>query len=596
MNPTHPRRPPLGRSSPHWLLGAVALVSVAVGSVGRAPGAGWSGAAPLAETVSITVSDRLTLEATAWLGLKPPKQSSGMVPIDVRLTNGTERPAAVSVTGDFRDGFSGPWGGLVPNAAIRVPAGATVATRLLVDPWPNAMGRSHVSIQPGSGGSIGVTLEPNFTGGDLDATVLAITRGVDALPGAAQANLGAPWGLVTAGDCPPDWRGWTILTRLAITADEWGALPGDAKDAARHWVALGGRLTVFGTNAVEGLPAAGALGSGRIDYLSSADGSLVGGIPVSASTNVTQPDGVAPAGQVGYPVGQGGGTGFRGPIGDALMRLVGFRGLPVIPLMAILILLAVIAGPVNLLVFAGKGRRARLFWTTPLITIGATALLLSFMMLRDGIGAVGVRRVLCVLVPEHTTMAVIQEQATRTAILLRNDFPITEPAWMLPVGDYQGGSLATESGSGRRSGDWFNGRADQAYALFAIRPSRSRITVVETAADGTPTIVSSIDQTLGSLFYRDATGAVWTTTGLPAGVRRACTPSTEDDLRQFTNDIRGDAGLFPSRALDRVVTLRGHVFATGDDVAAAAIGTLESIRWKDERVFFAGPVVDEAPR
>jgi hypothetical protein len=38
------------------------------------------------------------------------------------------------------------------------------------------------------------------------------------------------------------------------------------------------------------------------------------------------------------------------------------------------------------------------------------------------------------------------------------------------------------------------------------------------------------------------------------------------------------------------------VFATGDDVAAAAIGTRESIRWKDERVFFAGPVVDEAPR
>lgn len=571
---------------------AAVVGAAVVGAAGPAAVAGWSGVAPLAETASIIVADGVMLEVRAWHGLKPLPAATGLVPIDLKFDNGNDRPVGVRVVGGVRDGLWGPWGGMVPNATIRLPAGATVATRLLADPWPNPTGRAHVSVGAEAGNVLRIALEPTFVPAAAAAgapPAAAITRGVDDLPGAAQADLGKPWGIVASGDCPADWRGWTMLTRLAITADEWRALPGDVKDAARHWLALGGRLTVFGSDAtVDGLPADGVLGVGRIDYRSSSDGSVLGGVPLrNLSADVTTIDGVAPSRLLR-------GMGYQPFIGDSLTRLVGARGLPVVALMVILVLLAVVAGPVNLLVFARAGRRARLFWTTPLITIGATAVLLSFMMLRDGIGGVGVRRVLCVLLPEQTSLAVIQEQATRTGVLLRTDFPIAEPAWMLPIGDYPPGAVAFESGSGRRSGDWFQGRGDQAHALFAVRPSRSRVTVVETAADGTPTIVSSLDQTLAKVFYRDDGGEVWTTGALPAGVRRACIRSTEEALLSFIRDMRADAGPFPTRALDRLGRLRGHVFATGDDVASAAIGTLDSIRWRSERVVFAGPVVDEA--
>ena len=57
----------------------------------------------------------------------------------------------------------------------------------------------------------------------------------------------------------------------------------------------------------------------------------------------------------------------------------------------ILIIFSIIVGPVNLFVFAKSGRRHRLFFTTPLISLIAALLVLTFILFEDGVGGQGRR-------------------------------------------------------------------------------------------------------------------------------------------------------------------------------------------------------------
>src|SRR5690606_21574539 len=60
----------------------------------------------------------------------------------------------------------------------------------------------------------------------------------------------------------------------------------------------------------------------------------------------------------------------------------------------VLVLFAIIVGPVNLFVFAKVGKRHRLFITTPIISLATSLLLVGLIILQDGFGGSGFRRVL----------------------------------------------------------------------------------------------------------------------------------------------------------------------------------------------------------
>jgi hypothetical protein len=132
------------------------------------------------------------------------------------------------------------------------------------------------------------------------------------------------------------------------------------------------------------------------------------------------------------------------------------------------------------MVFAGRGRPSRIFWTTPVISLVATAFLLGLMFFRDGVGGSGARRTLVLLDPDRNSMAVLQEQFSRTGILLGRSFPIREPSWMLPqptdtfamstTGMSRSAGSFIEVNDERRTGDWFSSRSDQAFTLQAVRP------------------------------------------------------------------------------------------------------------------------------
>ncbi|NBV45718.1 MAG: hypothetical protein EBR86_08795 [Planctomycetia bacterium] len=581
-------------------MAVVAFLGALLGPGAPVTSGGWSSAKPVGERMEMQLGSGLTARAFAWLGFKPPVGSTGMVPVEVQLINSGATAADVTLAAaapEQRTMFG--LDGMLPTTTVTVPAGATVATRLLADPWQNAsmLERPLVALRAEPRG-VSITLEPIFAAAappEGSGALVAITPAVDGCPGAGAADLGSPWALVDRGDCPDDWRSWTLLDRFALTTEDWQALPEGTREAIRQWVALGGRLTVFGTEAsCAGLPATGLLGIGRIDFRSTADGALLGGAP---ATDRGGRDGVAPAAILGSYGFSGAGSGtsdtFSQPWPGRFQSLAnhfGPRGLPVVALLVFVTLLAMIAGPLNVMVFAGRGRRARLFWTTPAITLAATAMLLCFMVFRDGVGGRGVRRVLCVLVPEHNALTVLQEQFTRTGILVGSGFAQGETSWMRPVGGIQPGSLCVEHGDGRRTGDWFRSRADRGHVLFAVRPSRSRVEVVATADDGAPTLVSSIDMALETLLFRDRADRLWHAANVTAGVRQVCTRAGEETLSTLVAKLSNDAGELRERALRRLALPPGHVIAVGRAADRFAIGTLESIRWEDEQVVVVGPV------
>jgi hypothetical protein len=578
--------------------------------VAFAAGSGSLSAAPKGSLTTLTdtqiyqLTPTLKVTAVAWLGRTPLAGSAGHTHVALEITNTGPRPETIAINpnGSFDQLAKFVVVGMVPKDRITVGAGMTVRTDLFAEAWAGGANHSTLNIFPDGNTLIMWWANSGVptTTGNVQTRVAAVTASL-ADPAGKDACLGLGW---TADDVlgivdpvaygPGDWRGWTILTDIAMTTSDWSALSAATREGLVQWAALGGRAVVFGRGQPPtGLPNPADVGAGSITFHD-----------LDLDLDVDVPPDTPPSGTVALPgamwlsYGCGRGNGSTVSGGDfvwvtAFARLVdpfGQRRLPVVLLLAFVTLFGLLAGPINVLLLAKPPRRSRIFATTPLVSLAATALLLMLMFLREGTGGTGIRRPLCLLLPEQKTLAVIQEQFSRTGVLLGSDTPIAERSWMRSAGMTNAGRRFIEGADGWRRGDWFHGRSDQAFVLHAVRPSRGRIDVVDTARDGTPTLVSSLDVVLDSVVYRDAEGRVWTAADLPAGARRACLAATANEWQRGIDLIKSDAGPLRDRAINRVVAAPGTVIAVARDAEAFAIQTHRSIRWLDERVAFIGPV------
>jgi hypothetical protein len=404
---------------------------------------------------------------------------------------------------------------------------------------------------------------------------------------------------VDPATAPEDWRGWSTLRELVLTDDDWTAMPAPARRAMLEWIALGGH-TILLTADTDGerldrlgLPARQADGHRRVgagEIIPLADSALRSSSPDDPQADefagvIERPAGWADLPWSGASLGRSGGFGER--------------DLPVAAILVFLALLATIAGPVNIVLFAGRGRPSRIFWTTPVISLVATAFLLGLMFFRDGVGGAGARRTLVLLDPERNTMAVLQEQFSRTGILLGRSFPIREPSWMLPQPTDSAGISTTgmsrsagsfvEVNDERRSGDWFSSRSDQAFTLQAVRPGRGRIEV-SGAADA-PEVLSSLDVPLARMFFLDDDGRWWKTGPLDAGERRRLEPAGDGEFGPVQSEFLSNGSPPFTRAFHRLANARGYAWAEAAVPRKVAIATLDAIRWTKDDAWFVGPVV-----
>lgn len=589
-----------GRGGHRVLAGLVAACLLTSPAHGSGPGSASTARPALGRTLSFDVTSTVRMDAEAWLGFDPPTEAVGLIPVVVTLVNSGQRPARIPLTAAAGAGarmFRLP--GMLPTATVNVPPGATVRTLVFAEHWPTGgTPQATLDVAPGGDGGVRLAWQPDYVGGrsgDRERIrVAAISRGVDTLAADTFDRLGRVWGVADLAQAPADWRGWTLLTDFAMTASEWHGLPAAAREAVEHWVALGGRIVVFsaadaasGAGAAE--PAVQMVGAGTITFRRFADG-----LPYPPEDEIVSPA-VAIEGYAFTPAGANGGRGeIQWQSGFAKLAVpFGLRGLPVVALITFVVLFAAVAGPLNVMVLAGKTQRARIFWTTPLIALAATGLLLALMFLRDGVGGAGIRRVLCVLLPGRNAMAVIQEQFSRTGVLTSSSFSQAEPSWMRPLGRPDGTQRFIEDDSGLRYGAWFRSRDDRGYLLRAVRPGRAGIDVVDESDGGAPALVSSLGATLGFVFYRDPAGMLWKTIDLPTGTRRVCTPASEEELDRQLRGLRLDAGPIRAMVIDRLAKQPGHVVAVAREADDFAIATLRSIRWQDEQVVFLGAVGGE---
>ena len=371
---------------------------------------------------------------------------------------------------------------------------------------------------------------------------------------------------VNPDDLPDDWRGLSGVAGMWLTGDELNHLSAPQRNALQTWVHAGGWLMLCG--AAEAPRDFRFPGFGQVRILSPK-------LDIN-ETRVTIKEELPAYSQVGH---------FPAPQRFSEVR-------PNVPLLFCLMgLFAVVVGPVNVFVFA-RQRRERLFWTTPVISLGVSALLMAMIVMQDGAGGHGLRNAVVYLFPESRNEVLIQEQISRAGLLLGSAFQTRDPVCMqqlvIPTTGPAARGRALQNTGSAYSGEWFTSRAAQAQRIVAVLPTRAEITLLNAsdvrAKNAAPVIVSSFADTLDSLVYTDDQSRPWWATGIHTGQK-----TTLQLMDKPTNGFRDGVSYLTSPSLRLLAKQPGYFRATSPE-GRDYVATLNSIHWEDGEVTYIGPV------
>lgn len=577
---------------------------------------GWCSAAGAQETLLQRNYDnegKTRIEVSAVLGAG---MTRGYLPVRVTVRNAS----AINRTWNLSFSYSGGYRemGYHSDFSVSAAPGAEEIHELLV-PVPTLMnpGSSYRQLQVNAR-TAGLPGEQNFTSTNLDSAwpSLAISRklaerNLNALNSGASSSGSGRDRFASQFDpaqLPADWRAYSGLDGLLITEEEWDAASPGARLAILEWTRLGGKLDVYTreTNAATILPRL-LEGGAKVDGNVAKRGLGMVRAWTWNGQDLT-PHPTVQRYRAAPNLAKDLGEDFQGSW--QLLKLFGTKSFN--PLLVVLLLIAfgVVVGPVNLFVLAKPGQRQRLFITTPIISLVASLLILMLILLGDGIGGSGRRAVLANLEPAaaEKRLYIVQEQISRTGVLLGSAFQIDEPVFLSPVrippSEWNrleksgGGESARYSLAGAVfSGDWYQSRSEQGHFLQAVRPTRSRIELQSAASpDGKqpPRLFSSLEFTLDELFYRDDLGKVWKATGggtITGGQRIDLTPVESVELERWWKDKTGVLSEATRNRAANLWSAPGRFFAISSDKRAGFIDTLDAIRWRDDTAIIHGAVL-----
>ena len=390
---------------------------------------------------------------------------------------------------------------------------------------------------------------------------------------------------------PDDWLAFSGYDSVILTDGDWSNIPPGGRNAVLSWVRLGGQLVIYSTGSATaaslGLPAESSFGTVVIRPVTS-DLKLDAPNVVNLITgNSTKPQQVSARND------------FRGLW--PLQKHFGAQTFRYALFIVVLIVFGILVGPVNLFVFAKSGRRHRLFITTPLISLGASLILIVLIIAQDGFGGNGIRRVLMEVRPDAGANAAYlhQEQFCRTGVLTGSRFTINTPSTFQPVPiaasrwarytDVSGakGNFGLQPADGKlqATGDWFQSRSEQGHVLSAVVSTRGRIEKTDTPG----TCLSTFEFPIDTLYYLDESKQWHRADGITAGKRFTLAP-VAFITAQNTLCSEGAAFADRNRRLFLSAMARpGHFVAI--TTRAPGIDTHPGIRWKETRTVITGPVV-----
>lgn len=397
---------------------------------------------------------------------------------------------------------------------------------------------------------------------------------------------------------PGDWRAFSGVDAMVFNETDWNNVSQAARSALFDWVRLGGTAVLYPDSSER---TAAELGIPDLDGQWGAGAFVLGSPPSSSGKVDVSPLNVLP------PLYSTRTERFFKDYGQTRTNWspangLGKRRFAHAQVLLILLAFGILVGPVNLFVWAKPGKRHRLFFTTPLISIGASLLLAGLIVVQDGFGGKGIRNTLVYADPQTNKAYIIQEQASRTGVLFKSSFETNPRAVVVPLS--WGGAAASSSdespkqfqlNGNKLSGDWFRSRSDQSQYLEAVVSSRARLELQ--GGDGPPKLTSSFGHPLEKLFYLSADGSFWQTSNLGSGATATMESITSAEFHNAWNPSAGQfsktlAGYIES--LDKGAAAKapdGYFFATAADIGDLSIETLSSVRWKTQTNLITGPVV-----
>ncbi len=391
-------------------------------------------------------------------------------------------------------------------------------------------------------------------------------------------------------ELPEDWLGLSGFDFMFITRAEWDAVSPGARNAVLQWVRGGGRLEVYDKSDASTLSFLGlgdsrgtSVGRGGV-YMQVWDGVKIAPVPTVGEYQA-QPARAAKLDE----------SWVRG---WSLQFALGERSFAGWQVIIFLVVFGIIVAPVNLFVLAPSGRRQRLFLTTPAISVGASLLLIGLILLQDGTGGKGRRLVAVELFPDQATACVVQEQISRTGVLLRSGFTVPdgtlleEPTlmqtpWTKREG-HDGKPLEASFDGTNVGGNWFQSRSVQAQRLQRFVPTRGRVEYIAPAEEnGAPTVVSSLDCELQAFAYTAKSGQVWT---LPEGTTLKAGQRVTLVKGAMPPAILAARGLASEHTVQAVTaaSAAGRFIALAQEAPTFAIPTHGSIKWEQDTILIFG--------
>lgn len=401
-----------------------------------------------------------------------------------------------------------------------------------------------------------------------------------------------------------DWRAYSGYDIIMLTSTDWKSISPGAKTAILKWNRLGGRIIIYSVNPSVSLASLGLEGHenspkkitrswGSIELLRLPKSSLLKPAP---TVSLVKRSLLQPKGQV---------FGNELATNWPLQNLFGERSFNPVFFILILIAFGIIVGPVNLFVFAKSGQRHRLFITTPIISLAASALLLIIIIFQDGFGGKGHRLALIEVQPEENIAYIQQQQIARSGVLFKTSFKtknhaIVSPAaldesrWARITPDNEGGESRyrisiEDKNTHSLSGDWFKSRSEYGHLITSIQSTRGRLELL--SPNGPPTITSTFDFPLKKIYYLDSNGGIWQSTGsLDSGRKVQLSPGADNDFDQMLKTQTALLNKDSQNRLKLTSQRPGHFIALAEE--GPFIETLNSLSWKESSAIITGPVIE----
>ncbi len=410
-----------------------------------------------------------------------------------------------------------------------------------------------------------------------------------------------------------DWRAYSGFDALVCTDDDWREMSAGVQNAILEWNRLGGNILIYKLQSASNFKSLNIddseVNNGRKSITRSFGTVTITPLSQIKSLDVKQVDKIINPSKENpkitslnedYETGAGSSTTW------SLQKALGKLSFSPFYLILILIAFGIMVGPVNLFVFAKAGQRHRLFITTPIIALAASLLLVLLIIIQDGFGGHGQRVMLMEVRADggENKAYIWQEQVARTGVILGGSFETSSPTYMSPVPlepsrfsrvtrENGGGACNYTAKHGEKglaaSGDWFQSRSVHGHYLETVIPTRGRINLKSNQAGGPPTINSSFDFEIQSLYYIDNTGQTWEASNIAAGDSVKLTSSDPVTTLKGIHQHHDTMSPKLQEKLDSLRKRKNHFVAI--TVNAPAISTLDSIKWTKTATIITGPVV-----